>query len=72
MEKLEILEVKIRKMMELIRQLKNEKGLLETEIKKMSEKNLKLEEENRFWENEKSEIRARIENILGEMEGFPH
>lgn len=72
MEKLEILEVQIRKMMEMIKQLRNEKGLLETEVKTMSERILKLEEENRFWENEKSEIRARIENILGEMEGLPH
>ncbi|MBI1823853.1 MAG: cell division protein ZapB [Nitrospirae bacterium] len=72
MEKLEILEVQIRKMMEMIKLLRNEKGLLETEVKAMSEKILKLEEENRFWENEKSEIRVRIENILGEMEGLPH
>jgi hypothetical protein len=71
MEKLEILEVQIRRMMEMIKQLKSEKSLLETEIKMMSQRTMKLEEENHFWENEKSEIRGRIEKILGEIESFP-
>ena len=71
MEKLEILEVQIRRMMEMLKQLKSEKSLLETEIKMMSERTMKLEEENHFWENEKTEIRGRIEKILGEIESFP-
>jgi len=71
MEKLEKLEIQIRKMMEMIKLLKSEKAFLETETKIMTEKILKLEEQNDYWENEKSEIRARIEKILGEMESIP-
>jgi FtsZ-binding cell division protein ZapB len=71
MEKLEKLEIQIRKMMEMIKLLKSEKALLETETKMMTEKILKLEEQNSYWENEKGEIRARIEKILGEMESIP-
>ncbi|MFI5305052.1 MAG: cell division protein ZapB [Nitrospiria bacterium] len=71
MEKLEKLEIQIRKMMEMIKLLKSEKAFLETETKMMTEKILKLEEQNNYWENEKSEIRARIEKILGEMESIP-
>jgi len=71
MEKLEVLEGQIRKMMEMNRQLRNEKSALETRIKGMSEQIAKLEEANHFWENEKEEIRFRIEKILGEMESIP-
>ena len=71
MEKLEILEIQIRKMMEMIRHLKQEKSELETENKRISEQVLKLEEENHFWEKEKGEIRNRIERILGEIENLP-
>jgi chromosome segregation ATPase len=68
MEKLEILEVKIRKMMDLIKQLKSEKADLETGLKGLSERALKLEEENSYWRTEKQTIRARVEKILGEIE----
>ncbi|MHB8482744.1 MAG: cell division protein ZapB [Nitrospiria bacterium] len=71
MEKLEILETRIRKMMDLIRTLKGENGRLEGEIKTLSGRLMKLEEENGHWENEKREIRVRIEKILGEIESLP-
>jgi chromosome segregation ATPase len=70
MEKLEILEVKIRKMMDLIKQLKSEKADLETGLKALSERALKLEEENSYWGTEKQTIRARVEKILGEIEAL--
>ncbi|MBI3605340.1 MAG: cell division protein ZapB [Nitrospirae bacterium] len=70
MEKLEILEVKIRKMMDLIKQLKSEKADLETGLKALSERALKLEEENSYWRTEKQTIRTRVEKILGEIEAL--
>ncbi len=71
MEKLEILETRIKSMMDLIRTLKGEKGFLEGQLKTLSGQLAKLEEENSLWENEKREIRARIEKILGEIETLP-
>ena len=71
MEKLEILETRIKSMMDLIRTLKGEKGRLEGQLKTLSGQLAKLEEENSLWENEKREIRVRIEKILGEIETLP-
>ncbi|MBI3351625.1 MAG: cell division protein ZapB [Nitrospirae bacterium] len=71
MEKLEILETRIKSMMDLIRTLKGEKGRLEGQLKTLSGQLAKLEEENSLWENEKREIRLRIEKILGEIETLP-
>ncbi len=68
MEKLDILELKIRKMMDLIKQLKNDKANLETGLKALSERALKMEEENSYWRTEKQAIRSRVEKILGEIE----
>ena len=71
MEKLDILETRIKTMMDLIKTLKGEKARLEEELKVLSGRLGRLEEENNHWEKEKGEIRVRIEKLLGEIETLP-
>lgn len=61
MENIDLLENKIKRVVEIMRTLKEENGKLEEKLAQREKEYLKLMEEQKA-------VRSRIENILGELE----
>jgi chromosome segregation ATPase len=68
LEKMQALEARVRGLVDLAQELKREKTSLEAELRKMRERLSRQEEENRRWEEERADIRSRIEKVLGELD----
>ena len=71
LEKIEALEARIGKVIDLVRALKEDKARLEGEISRMQEElgsNRSLEEEAKGLRQEKEQVRDRLENILKGIE----
>jgi len=67
-EKLETLEVRVKKLLDLVIELRQDKSHLEQELESTRERLAKHEEMSEGWEEERSTIRSRIEKVLGELE----
>lgn len=67
-EKLETLEVRVRKLLDLVVELRQDKSHLEQELEATRERLSKHEEMSEGWEEERTAIRSRIEKVLGELE----
>lgn len=67
-EKLETLEVRVRKLLDLVVELRQDKSHLEQELESTRERLAKHEEMSEGWEEERTTIRSRIEKVLGELE----
>ncbi|MCA9499581.1 MAG: cell division protein ZapB [Nitrospirales bacterium] len=67
-EKLETLEVRVKKLLDLVIELRKDKSHLEQELESTRERLAKHEEMSEGWEEERTTIRARIEKVLGELE----
>jgi chromosome segregation ATPase len=67
-EKLETLEVRVRKLLDLVVELRQDKTHLEQELESTRERLAKHEELSEGWEEERTTIRSRIEKVLGELE----
>jgi chromosome segregation ATPase len=67
-EKLETLEVRVRKLLDLVVELRQDKSHLEQELEATRERLAKHEEQSEGWEEERTTIRSRIEKVLGELE----
>jgi chromosome segregation ATPase len=67
-EKLETLEVRVRKLLDLVVELRQDKSHLEQELESTRERLSKHEEMSEGWEEERTTIRSRIEKVLGELE----
>ena len=67
-EKLETLEVRVRKLLDLVVELRQDKSHLEQELEQARERLAKHEEMSEGWEEERTTIRSRIEKVLGELE----
>ncbi len=67
-EKLETLEVRVRKLLDLVVELRQDKSHLEQELEATRERLSKHEEMSEGWEEERTTIRSRIEKVLGELE----
>ena len=67
-EKLETLEVRVRKLLDLVVELRQDKSHLEQELEQTRERLAKREEMSEGWEEERTTIRSRIEKVLGELE----
>ena len=68
LEKLEALEVRVRKLVELIVELRQEKTQIEEQLQLAREQLIKQEKLSQDWEDERSHIRSRIEKVLVELE----
>ena len=68
LEKLETLEVRVRKLVELLVELRQDKNQLEEQLQMARERLVKQEELSREWEEERTHIRSRIEKVLVELE----
>jgi chromosome segregation ATPase len=67
-EKLETLEVRVKKLLDLVVELRQDKSHLEQELEATRERLSKHEEMSEGWEEERTTIRSRIEKVLGELE----
>lgn len=67
-EKLETLESRVRKLLDLVVELRQDKSHLEQELESTRERLAKHEEMSEGWEEERTTIRSRIEKVLGELE----
>ncbi len=67
-EKLETLEVRVKKLLDLVIELRQDKSQLEQELESTRERLAKHEEMSEGWEEERTTIRSRIEKVLGELE----
>ncbi|HBP88089.1 MAG TPA: hypothetical protein DD706_10380 [Nitrospiraceae bacterium] len=67
-EKLETLEARVKKLLDLVIELRQNKSHLEQELESTRERLAKHEEMSEGWEEERTTIRSRIEKVLGELE----
>ena len=67
-EKLETLEARVKKLLDLVIELRQNKSHLEQELESTRERLAKHEEMSEGWEEERTTIRSRIEKVLSELE----
>ena len=68
LESIEALEVRVRKLVDLVVELREHKSSLEQELQEARERLVKQDELSQGWEDERTSIRSRIEKVLGELE----
>ncbi len=67
-EKMEKLEVRVRKLLDLVVELREDKSNLEQELDATRERLAKHQEMSDGWEDERGAIRSKIEKVLDELE----
>jgi chromosome segregation ATPase len=72
LEKLEALEVRVRKLVDLVVELRQDKTQLEEQLQMATEGLDKQKELLHVWEEERTNIRSRIEKVLDELEILDH
>ena len=70
LEKMGALEARVRTLVALVHELKSRNGQLEQELKHARGRLAKQAEVTRQWEQDRSDIRFRVEKVLGELELF--
>ena len=68
LDRLDALEVRIRELVKLVQDLKRKNAALEEDLRLVRERLVSQDDNNRRWERERMDIRARIERVLGEIE----
>ena len=72
LDKIEALEVRVKKLIDLLVELRREKTHLEEQLKTVHERLGKQEKIMQEWEAERTNIRSRIEKVLAELEFLDH
>lgn len=73
LEKIDALEQRISKIIELVKELKEEKNMLEEEVARLSsvlDTKKAVEEEAALLRKERDQVRERLENIIQGIEGL--
>ena len=70
LQKMETLEGRIRNLVALVQELKTRNANLEEELQLVKKRLLQQAELYRAWDQERTDIRLRIEKVLGELEVF--
>ncbi len=68
LEKMETLEVRVRGLVELVRELKEANASLEAQLTLAQEELLRREDYGRELEEERGNIRSRIEKVLEQLD----
>jgi FtsZ-binding cell division protein ZapB len=68
LDRLDALETRIRDLVKLVQELKRRNTSLEEEVKSARQRLASQDDMNRRWENERIDIKARIERVIGEIE----
>ncbi|MFO0706821.1 MAG: hypothetical protein U0412_08205 [Nitrospira sp.] len=68
LDRLDALEGRIRDLVKLVQELKKKNAMLEEEVKATRQRLASQDDLNRRWEQERVDIKARIERVMGEIE----
>ena len=68
LDKMEALEKRVRGLVELVQTLKRVNATLEGELRAAQNRLVKQDELNRQWKEERTDIKSRIEKVLGDVE----
>lgn len=68
LDRLDALEGRIRDLVKLVQELKKKNAMLEEEVKATRQRLASQDDLNRRWEQERVDIKARIEKVMGEIE----
>ena len=68
LDHLDALEIRIRDLVKLVQDLKRKNASLEDDLRLARERVAVRDYENRRWEQERIDIRSRIEKVLGEID----
>lgn len=68
LDRLDALESRIRDLVKLVQELKNKNATAEEEIKVVRQRLAVKDDSNRRWEQERVDIKSRVEKVLGDIE----
>jgi chromosome segregation ATPase len=68
LDRLDALESRIRDLVKLVQELKKKNAAAEEEIKVVRQRLVEKDDSNRRWEQERVDIKSRIEKVLGDIE----
>jgi len=68
LDRLDALESRIRDLVKLIQELKKKNAATEEELKVVRQRLAEKDDSNRRWEQERIDIKSRIERVLGDIE----
>ena len=68
LDHLDALEIRIRDLVKQVQDLKRKNASLEDDLRLARERVAVRDDENRRWEQERIDIRSRIEKVLGEID----
>ena len=68
LDRLDALETHIRDLVKLVQELKRKNAAAEEELKVVRQRLTEKDDSNRRWEQERFDIKSRIEKVLGDIE----
>jgi hypothetical protein len=68
LDRLDALESRIRDLVKLVQELKKKNAATEEELKVVRQLLVEKDDANRRWEQERVDIKSRIERVLGDIE----
>jgi chromosome segregation ATPase len=68
LDRLDALETRIRDLVKLVQELKKKNAAVEEELKVVRQRLAEKDDSNRRWEQERVDIKSRIEKVLGDIE----
>jgi chromosome segregation ATPase len=68
LDRLDAFENRIKDLVKLVQELKKKNAALEEELKVVRQRLAEKDDSNRRWEQERIDIKSRIEKVLGDIE----
>jgi chromosome segregation ATPase len=68
LDQLDALETHIRDLVKLVQELKKKNAAAQEELKVVRQRLAEKDDSNRRWEQERIDIKSRIEKVLGDIE----
>jgi len=68
LDRLDALESRIRDLVKLVQELKKKNAAAEEELKIVRQRLADKDDSNRRWKQERVDIKARVEKVLGDIE----
>jgi chromosome segregation ATPase len=68
LDRLDAFENRIKDLVKLVQELKKKNAAIEEELKVVRQRLAEKDDSNRRWEQERIDIKSRIEKVLGDIE----
>jgi chromosome segregation ATPase len=68
LDRLDAFENRIKDLVKLVQELKRKNAAIEEELKVVRQRLAEKDDSNRRWEQERIDIKSRIEKVLGDIE----